>query len=193
MKDIKHKKLYHMEMNSDFEMDNITKTFNDTFQQNVENSILKVAISKFKKISNIFEKVKRIKENMKTHNELVSVPVKKCITCNLELINFESNKTLTYCYDGCHQKEFLVAKCTVCKINYKTDCYETMDKKKYLYNDKIVKYVLTSSQTAFEITLLNWLDINIVRNQISFSGFSDAYNRFFIQKDVRYLVNHFLY
>jgi hypothetical protein len=51
-------------------------------------------------------------------------------------------------------------------------------KKKYLYKNLDSKYITTSSQTSFEINLLSWFDINIVCNQISFSGFSEAYNIF---------------
>ncbi len=43
---------------------------------------------------------------------------------------------------------------------------------------KKVKNIITSNQTAFEIKLLEWLDINIVRNTMTFSGFSDSYNDF---------------
>ena len=48
---------------------------------------------------------------------------------------------------------------------------------KYLYNNESY-YVITSNQTAFEVKLLNWLDINIVRNNISFTGFAETYNSF---------------
>jgi hypothetical protein len=53
-----------------------------------------------------------------------------------------------------------------------------MENRIYIMMVKKVKNIITSNQTAFEIKLLEWLDINIVRNTMTFSGFSDSYNDF---------------
>jgi hypothetical protein len=58
-------------------------------------------------------------------------------------------------------------------------------------NDIEIKFLITSTKTAFEISFLEWFDINLVRNITSFSGFAEAYNEFYFSKINKDTVNIF--
>ena len=76
---------------------------------------------------------------------------------------------------------YAIRSCLLCSIDYFTDFY-LIKNNKYFYSFDIkneLQYLLSRKETSFEIKLLKWYDINLVRNTISFSGFSDAYNDMF--------------
>jgi hypothetical protein len=72
----------------------------------------------------------------------------------------------------------LSGRCNQCDIIYKLDYY-IKSEEKYLYQvDVCNSFICTSYQTVFEIKLLQWFHINLVRNTTSFFGFSDAFNEY---------------
>ena len=113
----------NVEMNAQFEMENIAKIFNDIFQSNINISILKLACSKFNSLIQIKEKAMKIKEILKNRNELVTIPINKCVVCNKEIIISIGSCSITYCFDGCNRKEFLEGLCKHCSIKYETDFF----------------------------------------------------------------------
>ena len=174
-----------LEMKCEFEMNNIAKIFNYVFESNTDVNVLRLTCLKFNSMTQIIKKVNDIKSMLSSFNKIVPLPVTNCLVCQTKLNISIGNCIITYCYDGCNRKEFLEGQCKFCNINYETDCY-TIKSKKYLYKDVNCQYVRTSSQTSFEVKLLKWFDINIVRNQTTFSGFADAYNRFHATKYVNF-------
>ena len=163
------------ETNSVYQIEFITETFNLTFSANYTSQIIKMAISKFARLVKISDKVLDIKEKLKTQYEIISLTNDDCFKCKSKFaLKVGDSNLLVFCLDGCSNKKFMTGRCSVCNISYHLDCFE-MNGETFLYNNE-VKYITTSSQTAFEVMLLEWLDMNIVRNTISFSGFSETYN-----------------
>ena len=79
-------------------------------------------------------------------------------------------------------------RCHRCSIEYSfrnyTKCNSSFE---YLYSSKITSdYLATSRETCFEIKLLKYFDEQIIRNGVTFEGFSDSYNSLYYDvADVR--------
>ena len=167
------------ETNCLFQIEFITETFNSIFSTSYDEQILKVAISKFSRLLKISDRLLILKKKLKTQHVIIPISIENCLNCRRKIsVQTEQNSTVSFSVKGCFYKKFLTGRCSECNMNYHVDYFDK-DGKSYLYNDvEKVKYIITSNQTAFEIKLLEWLDINIVRNTMSFSGFSDSYNDF---------------
>jgi hypothetical protein len=165
--------------NLNFEIQFITDTFNTLFLTRFDCTTIKLAILKFTRLIKIKDKILIAKEKLKTHSEIIPIPVSNCIHCNKLLIqNIENTSTLVIGIKGCAFKKLLSGRCNQCDIIYKLDYY-IKSEEKYLYQvDVCNSFICTSNQTVFEIKLLQWFHINLVRNTTSFSGFSDAFNEY---------------
>ena len=96
-------------------------------------------------------------------------------------VSAKSQKSVvTYSYNLLSSISYAFGFCNSCSIEYFPDFYSYKNES-YFYCYKIntkLDYFFTSNDTAFEVKLLKWFDINLVRNVTSLSGFSDAYNYF---------------
>jgi hypothetical protein len=160
----------------------IIKNFtNLTFGSVYNDEMIKCALSKYLFLMNDFAaKIEKAKLFVKSLVKNVDT-VSHCIRCS-NVVSFKDKKTIpTYSYDGVTSINYAIRSCLPCSIDYFTDYY-LIKNNKYFYCYKInndLQYLLTSKETSFEIKLLKWYDINLVRNSLSLSGFSDAYNDMF--------------
>ena len=114
---------------------------------------------------------------MKDQHKVIPIPIDNCLICKSRLVEkAEENSILTFCIDGYFYRKFITARCCQYDVIYHHDYFQK-NNAKYLY-DHQTNFIVVSNQTAFELKLLEWVDLNIYRNNISFSGFAEAYSDF---------------
>jgi hypothetical protein len=180
------------ESNWSYQSEFITETFNSIFSTKYELRLLKVAIAKFSRFVNVKEKLSILKKRLQFQHEIIPIPLENCIYCHERLVcEIEANTVLVFSVHGSFNKKLEKGVCVSCKTKYHCDFFE-IDGTRFLYkNDIEIKFLITSTKTAFEISFLEWFDINLVRNITSFSGFAEAYNEFYFSKINKDTVNIF--
>ena len=120
-----------------------------------------------------------LKNLLKNKSEIVNPPVNNCFECMGQLTPIKASKTtLAFCISGIKEIICNSASCKKCNMFYFID-YFTKNSEKLLYEKNIFyKYLKTSEQTVFEISLLEFYNHNLIRSAVGFEAFSDIYNNY---------------
>ena len=140
-----------------------------------------MSLSKYIFYFKLFDKMKLVNEMINNREKVITLTMQNCIYCLNHMQLKIKNRIFTYNFNGSSFIYYSTAFCHRCRTDYMPDYYER-DNKKFFYShetNKILPYILTSTQTSFDVKLLKWYDINLVRNITSFSGFVNAYSEFF--------------
>ncbi|CAF0952518.1 unnamed protein product, partial [Brachionus calyciflorus] len=162
------------------EKETLVDNFNEIFNSNINFHEIEPLLSKFcyffgfnyKELS---EKFKLLDDKLNARKNFVYPPVKNCLFCNDSLIFYEAKEILTYTKNGSQIMTFSKFKCSFCHIIYEIDRYLIRGEWFY-YSECLSNYIYLSSYIVFERSLLENLNVHIIKNNVSFKGFTDAYN-----------------
>ena len=142
------------------ELEFITETFNSIFLTTYDSQTLKVAKSKFFRLIKIIDRLIILRNKLKDQHKVIPIPIDNCLICKSRLVEkAEENSILTFCIDGYFYKKFIITRCCQCDVIYHHDYFQK-NNVKYLY-DHQTNFIVVRNQTAFELKLLEWVDLEI--------------------------------
>jgi len=188
--------MFYLIQQAEGDYDFVCDSFDEIFGIKYDVISIKNIASKFLRLfhvdhNGLFELFKKLKKKSFSRKQYILPPVNQCIHCNFLLETFSSSqKIMAYCldepkllyYNYCIVKQdiVLVVEYTFRKIEYTFRNYKRSNDEYFIYPRSIsLKFLATSLETCFEIKLLKYLDEQIVRNGMTFDGFSDSYNQLY--------------
>jgi hypothetical protein len=106
-------------------------------------------------------------------------PIKFCIHCKneLKIVQNTKRKIRVYYFEGPVRLILYKKFCHKCFITYDLSNYSDKNKINYIYpNFYEINFTKISDQTVIDNNLLHYFDELLMRNGITFEGFSDSYN-----------------
>jgi hypothetical protein len=172
--------------NSDEDLNYVSESFNSIYgtQYNVDSiSILK---SKFLHLfsfdhSDLNALFSNLSLKALNKKQYLLPPISQCISCKFFLEFSSTHKIIAYCFDSPKIMYFQVKRCARCNIDFSFRNYTyCSSSQSYLYPSSIkISHIATSKETCFEIKLLKYFNEQIIRNGVTFEGFTDSYNRLY--------------
>ena len=189
---------YYLVQESDGDNAFVSDGFNEIFKTNFTSLSIGVILAKFSQffemetdcLPSLFRSLNQLAHSKKKY---IMPPVSCCIFCSFILVPTNSpHKITSYCFDSLKLMWYQETWCKHCNINFSFRNYtylKTNDS--FLYPPGVkMSYLATSSETCFELKLLRYFDAQIIRNGVTFEGFSESYNLLYIDrlKEIRPLL-----
>ena len=178
--------MFYLIQQAEGDYDFVCDSFDEIFGIKYDVISIKNIVSKFLRLfhvdhNGLFELFKKLKKKSFSRKQYILPPVNQCIHCNFLLETFSSSqKIMAYCLDEPKLMYYKTRYCSRCKIEYTFRNYKRSNDEYFIYPRSIsLKFLATSLETCFEIKLLKYLDEQIVRNGMTFDGFSDSYNQLY--------------
>ena len=179
--------LFYLIQESDDDHCFISESFNDIFGTNYSADSISLFLAKFLNLfrmdkAGLVQLFASLKKKASNKKEYLLPPVNKCIDCHFILQSSNiSKKIVAYCFDSPKILFFKVKRCERCDIDYSFRNYKRCSNSEtFLYPEFVpLTFLATSQDTCFEIKLLRYLDEQIIRNGVTFEGFSDSYNQLY--------------
>ena len=172
--------LLYLSGNFDIELEIATliRIFNAILNTNYDKSTLMLAIKKFYSLMDANEKSfsifsKKLAETT-AENKLIYCEAlfSNCKFCKNKLIYTTKSSCVVFTLCGPKLGLLRAKYCSLCEITYNANNYHRKNKYYSYKLDECNDFVVTSSESVFEISLLKDFDNHLVRNAISFSGFN---------------------
>lgn len=160
-----------------FEKDLLVEIFNNEFRHSLKEEHVDALIQKFMFLlktdfSNIKHCFNNLQEKLSNRKRIITPPIEFCLTCQKCLDTYQKKEKISFTRNGSFQFVFISFNCMKCGKVYEADRY-SIKNKTFFYPNEInekTEFISLSSQTAFEIKLIENLSINIAVNAISFKG-----------------------
>jgi hypothetical protein len=128
---------------------------------------------------------------LSTTKKIIKVPINECLKCRTILINFKQKEINVY-FQSSSEKCLIQTKiCKICNIQYNLNTYKFLINNEAFYYPKLIdmKFIQTSTQIVFEKNLIEIFDQFMSRNQVTFEGFTETYNKLYINNKLNRELN----
>ncbi len=187
--------LYYLVQVADGEHSFISDGLNEIFKTEYTATSIRVLLAKFSNLfgmetvslNSLFTSLKQIASKKKQY---ILPPITCCLFCSFILVPHNSTQKITsYCFDSPKLLWYQDKWCKHCDINFSFRNYSNLKTNEtFLYPPDIkLSFFASSSETCFDLKLLHYFDEQIIRNGVTFEGFSDSYNSLYADqlKEIR--------